>query len=111
MLLTAFIGGRKHPEAAEGNDQELVNRVLADLSPLFGIKGKPEFLRVKHWAQAIPQYEIGYLGLQEKITQRVATLAGLNLNGNWRGGIAVGDCLINGQKMAEQMIESAQTQA
>jgi protoporphyrinogen/coproporphyrinogen III oxidase len=103
VLLTAFIGGRKTPDAAEGSDEELMNRVLADLAPLLGIKGKPEFLRVKQWAQAIPQYEIGYLGLQEKITQRLASLPGLNLNGNWRGGIAVGDCLISGQKMAEHL--------
>lgn len=110
VLLTAFIGGRKHPEAAEGSDQERLDRVMGDLSPLLGIKGKPEFLRVKHWARAIPQYEIGYLGLQEKIAQRLTALPGLSLNGNWRGGIAVGDCLINGKKLAERLIENAHTE-
>lgn len=107
VLLTAFIGGRKHPEAAEGTNQELMGRVLGDLSPLLGIKGSPEFLRVKHWALAIPQYEIGYLELQDTITERLAALPGLDLNGNWRGGIAVGDCLINGKKLAERLVESA----
>lgn len=106
VLLTAFIGGRKQPEAAQGEDQELVNRILGDLSPLLGIKGAPEFSRIKQWTKAIPQYEIGYLELQERITQRLAALPGLSLNGNWRGGIAVGDCLINGQKMAEQLAKN-----
>ncbi|MDD4967770.1 FAD-dependent oxidoreductase, partial [Halothiobacillus sp.] len=96
--------------AAEGSDQELLDRVLGDLSPLLGIKGKPEFLRVKYWARAIPQYELGYLELQEKITQRLTALPGLSLNGNWRGGIAVGDCLTNGKKLAERLIENARTE-
>jgi len=111
VMLTAFIGGRKQPEAAAGSEQELMNRVRADLAPLLGIKGEPEFLRVAYWAQAIPQYEMGYLALQERISQRLTALPGLHLNGNWRGGIAVGDCLINGHKMAERLIESAQTEA
>lgn len=110
VLLTAFIGGRKHPEAAQGDDQTVLERVLSDLSPLLGIKGEPEFLRVKYWAQAIPQYEIGYLELQERISQRLTELPGLSLNGNWRGGIAVGDCLINGKKLAERLIENTHTQ-
>ncbi|OZB78629.1 MAG: protoporphyrinogen oxidase [Halothiobacillus sp. 13-55-253] len=110
VLLSAFIGGRKHPEAAQGDDQELLDRVLGDLSPLLGIKGKPEFLRVKRWQQAIPQYEIGYLELQEKITHRLNALPGLSLNGNWRGGIAVGDCLNNGKKLAERLIENTRTE-
>ena len=110
VLLSSFIGGRKDPEAAQGDDQELLDRVLGDLSPLLGIKGKPEFLRVKRWQQAIPQYEIGYLELQEKISQRLTALPGLSLNGNWRGGIAVGDCLNNGKKLAERLIETTRTE-
>lgn len=104
VLLTAFIGGRKQPQAAQGNDQELADRVLSDLTPLLGIKGAPTFLRVKQWPQAIPQYEMGYLALQEQITERLTRLPGLSLNGNWREGIAVGDCLINGKKMAKRLV-------
>lgn len=108
VLLTAFIGGRKQPEAAKGDDKELLARVLGDLSPLLGIKGQPEFLRIKQWARAIPQYEIGYLDLLEKINHQSTTLPGLSLSGNWRGGIAVGDCVITGKKLAEHLVENTQ---
>lgn len=103
VMLTAFIGGRQKPEAALGTDDEILQRVLNDLSPPLGIKGPPEFLRIQSWPRAIPQYELGYLALLEKIETQAAHWQGLYLAGNWRDGIAVGDCLINGQKLAEQL--------
>jgi oxygen-dependent protoporphyrinogen oxidase len=103
VMLTAFIGGRQKPQAAEGTDDEILGRVLRDLSPLLGIQGQPEFLRIQAWPYAIPQYELGYLSLIEKIDARVAHFSNLHLAGNWRAGIAVGDCLINGQKLAKKI--------
>jgi oxygen-dependent protoporphyrinogen oxidase len=106
VMLTAFIGGRQKPQAAEGTDDEILGRVLRDLSPLLGIQGQPEFVRIQAWPHAIPQYEMGYLSLIEKIEARVAQFSNLHLAGNWRAGIAVGDCLINGQKLAEKLASS-----
>ncbi|MBN2855070.1 MAG: protoporphyrinogen oxidase [Halothiobacillaceae bacterium] len=103
VMLTAFIGGRQKPQAAEGTEDEILGRVLRDLSPLLGIQGQPEFLRIQAWPRAIPQYELGYLTRIEAISTLAARWPNLHLAGNWRGGIAVGDCLINGQKLAEQL--------
>jgi len=102
-MLTAFIGGRQKPQAAEGTEDEILGRVLRDLSPLLGIQGSPEFLRIQAWPRAIPQYELGYLTRIEAISTLTARWPNLHLAGNWRGGIAVGDCLINGQKLAEKL--------
>lgn len=103
VLLTAFIGGRRHPEAAEGDDDALVKRVVADLSPLLGIRGAPTFEQVQRWPQAIPQYELGHLERLQAIEAESRTLPGLYLAGNWRTGIAVGDCLQGGAKLARTM--------
>ncbi len=103
VLLTAFIGGRRHPEAAEGKPEEIIERVLADLRPLLGIEGEPLFQRVQSWPRAIPQYERGHLERIEVVDRLLADLPGLSLAGNWRDGIAVGDCLENGRKLAERL--------
>lgn len=100
VLLTAFIGGRRRPEAAEGDDDALIDRVLADLRPLLGIQGAPVFQRIQRWPRAIPQYELGYLALQQRIDAGLTRHAGLQLGGNWRQGIAVGDCLTQGKMLA-----------
>ncbi len=106
VMLTAFIGGRQKPQAAEGTDDEILGRVLRDLSPILGIQGQPEFLRIQAWPRAIPQYELGYLTRIEEIGTLESRWPNLHLAGNWRGGIAVGDCLINGQKLAEKLAAS-----
>jgi oxygen-dependent protoporphyrinogen oxidase len=70
--------------------------VQADLSPLLGIQGSPEFAHIQRWSQAIPQYELGYLERLQTIDAENRALPGLHLSGNWRTGIAVGDCLVGG---------------
>ncbi|WP_407276327.1 protoporphyrinogen oxidase [Halothiobacillus sp. DCM-1] len=100
VLLTAFIGGRRRPEAAEGSDSDLVQQILADLAPILGIRGRPVFQRIQRWPRAIPQYELGYLALQQRIDAALVHHPGLQLGGNWRQGIAVGDCLAQGKALA-----------
>ncbi|KFF48455.1 hypothetical protein GY26_14675, partial [Gammaproteobacteria bacterium MFB021] len=102
-LLNVFIGGRQSPEAAAGDDDSLTRRVQADLGDILGIRGEPVWRRVVRWPQAIPQYEIGH---DERLARLDAALAhhpGLHLGGNWRGGIAVGDCLENGRLLGEAL--------
>jgi len=106
VLITAFIGGRRRPEAAEGSEAEIVERVLADLGPLLGIDGEPLFQRAQIWPRAIPQYERGHLERIAEIDRLLEALPGLSLAGNWRDGIAVGDCLENGRKLADRLLKA-----
>ncbi len=102
-LITAFIGGRQDPEALEMSDAELVRQVHNDLADLLGIEGQPVWQRVNRWPQAIPQYELGHLARIERLDQALENHPGLSLIGNWRGGIAVGDCLENGRSLADRI--------
>ncbi|WP_372591055.1 protoporphyrinogen oxidase [Guyparkeria sp.] len=106
-LITAFIGGRQDPEALEMNDAELVRQVQNDLADLLGIEGQPIWHRVNRWPEAIPQYELGHLARMERLDRALEHHPGLSLIGNWRGGIAVGDCLENGRALAEQIRSAA----
>ncbi|WP_110670140.1 protoporphyrinogen oxidase [Salinicola halophilus] len=102
-LLNVFIGGRQSPEAAEGDDDALTQRVINDLRDVLGIRGEPVWRRVVRWPQAIPQYEIGHLERLERLDSALDHHADLHLVGNWRGGIAVGDCLENGRLLGEAL--------
>ncbi|MEL5848875.1 MAG: protoporphyrinogen oxidase [Candidatus Igneacidithiobacillus chanchocoensis] len=95
VLLTAFLGGAqgKLPSA---KTEDIVARVVEDLRPLLGIGGEPRFQRVRLWPRAIPQYQLGHLARVEAIDTALQSWPGLSLLGNWRGGVALGDCIGNG---------------
>ncbi|MCL7745450.1 protoporphyrinogen oxidase [Guyparkeria hydrothermalis] len=103
-LITAFIGGRQDPEAVDMTDAELVRQVTRDLGDLLGIEGEPVWQRVSRWPKAIPQYELGHLARIERLDQALAAHSQLSLIGNWRDGIAVGDCLENGRALGERLL-------
>ncbi|ART62259.1 protoporphyrinogen oxidase [Kushneria marisflavi] len=102
-LINAFIGGRRQPEAAEGSDAEQIRQVLYDLRDLLGIRGDPVWQQVNRWPRAIPQYELGHLKRIARLDRALEHHSGLSLVGNWRDGIAVGDCLENGRLLGERL--------
>jgi len=101
--LTTFIGGSRQPELTRKDDAELVAMTATELAALMGVKGRPAFHHVSRWDRAIPQYHIGHLARMEKAAAFEAAHPGMFLTGNYRGGIAVGDCIINSEKNAERI--------
>jgi oxygen-dependent protoporphyrinogen oxidase len=107
VLFTCFIGGRKNPSAANHSDQELVNTVSADLRELLGVTGDTVFTKVTRWPRAIPQYEVGHLDRIARIDSLTKRHSDLHVIGNWRDGISVGDCIDNGQALAEKLLRES----
>lgn len=99
-LLTAFIGGARHPGLAQADDGAVIERILADLRPLLGVEGAPVMTRVTRWTRAIPQYELGHLERLARLDAALAALPGLHLRANYRDGISVADCVQNAQALA-----------
>lgn len=104
VLLTAFMGGARNPEAPALADAVLIARVVDDLRPLLGVSGMPAFTVVNRWPQAIPQYTIGHQDRLREIEQGLAALPDLYAVSNWRGGIAVGDCVNNALALAKRLV-------
>jgi oxygen-dependent protoporphyrinogen oxidase len=102
-LLTAFIGGARHPGIAQADDAVVIERILADLRPLLGIEGAPVMTRVTRWSRAIPQYELGHLERLARLDAALAALPGLHLRANYRDGISVADCVQNAHAFAARM--------
>lgn len=107
VLLTAFLGGAQDAEAIGMADVEALTTIDADLSMALGIRGKPTFRHLTRWPRAIPQYTIGHLDRIATIDEMIAPFTGLHLHGNWRGGIAVADCVRNGEALAERIAGAA----
>ncbi len=99
--LTTFVGGSRQPDLALLNETELAGIVLQELTSIMSIAGGPVFTRVTRWDKAIPQYRIGHLTVMEQVRQFELQHPGVFLSGNYRGGIAVGDCVINSERTAE----------
>ena len=102
-LLTSFIGGARNPELASKNPTELESIVLKELQELLGISGKPVFSHHHFWPATIPQYTVGYDKYLSAIDKIEKQHPGLFLNGNFRGGVSVPDCITSGFSMAHSI--------
>ncbi|MEW5902415.1 MAG: protoporphyrinogen oxidase, partial [Acidobacteriota bacterium] len=105
VALTTFMGGARQPGLTELGDEELVGIASGELSRLMEIKGEPVFSRVIKWKKAIPQYNLGYGKILEKISRFEDNYRGTFISSNYRGGIAVGDCFINSEAVAKRIVE------
>jgi oxygen-dependent protoporphyrinogen oxidase len=103
VLLTNFVGGARQPRLAETGDDALVDDVCSDLRDLLGLSGEPVFAKIIRWPRAIPQYNTGYGKILSAMERLEAAWPGLHLAGNYRGGIAAGQCIQNGLRLAEKI--------
>jgi len=101
--LTTFVGGSRQPELTEESDERIVGIVSEELSSIMGVSGKPVFRRIARWQHAIPQYNLGHLSIIEQVERFEQRHPGMFVSGNFRGGISVGDCIINSDKTARRV--------
>lgn len=105
VVLTSFIGGRRRPEVLTMRQTDIHRRVEADLASLFGARGEPTFRSMHLWKHAIPQYEIGYDGVQSELAQIESVNDGLFFTGNFRDGISVGQTIETSEAVADRVLE------
>lgn len=102
QLLTCFIGGARYPKQARKPKDELLKQLLPELNQLLGIDGEPVLTYHKFWARAIPQYNLGYDQYLSTIDNLEKEHQGLFINGNFRGGVSVPDCISSGLNTAQK---------
>jgi oxygen-dependent protoporphyrinogen oxidase len=59
-------------------------------------------VRVTRWPHAIPQYTLGHASRIARIEQAESDFPGLFFCANYRGGIAVGDCIKSADRTARR---------
>ena len=102
-LITTFIGGMRQPEMARLADADVRAGVQAELALMLGAPPRAQFVDIKRWERAIPQYALGHLGRISKIEVAEHDFPGLFFCANYRGGIAVGDCVKAAHGMARRV--------
>ena len=87
---------------AELDEEQILELTTADLKNIMQIAGKPVYWRIKRWAHAIPQYELGYEKVLDGLAEFEEGQEGMFFCANFRGGIAVGDCIMSASATAER---------
>jgi len=103
VLVTAFIGGALDPAAVALDEDAVAGQIHSDLAAALAIDGGPVLTRLSRYQAAIPQYTIGHLDRVTGIDEQIGALPGLHLCASWRGGVAVGDCIRNAEKLAKSL--------
>lgn len=103
VLLTAFVGGVRHPDLANGDLGTLTARTLDDLRLLLGVRGEPTFRAFHLWPKAIPQYTLSHGRFKEIMDEAERRNPGFGLTGSYREGIAVGEVIVAATQCAERM--------
>jgi oxygen-dependent protoporphyrinogen oxidase len=105
-LLLNFIGGAQDTGIVELSEEEIVAQVHADIKKIL-LKpdaAAPRTLACKVWPRAIPQYRKGHLELLAKVERAAAEKApGLFLGGNYKTGVAFGDCVQYGADVSKEV--------
>lgn len=105
-LLTTFIGGARQPQLADLNDKKLIELTLNELRELVGAHGRPEFIHVRRYARAIPQYALGHQRYQQIIDRVENDFTGLHFAANYRDGVSVSDCIVRAHRVAEKITQT-----
>ena len=111
VLLTCFLGGVRQPGIASLSTPELLAAVQPELAALLGVTGAPKFVEHTVWPHAIPQYNVGHdraIHAAELLESRVP---GLIVDGQFRRGVSVGDCVAAGSTIAARVIDVARQRA
>lgn len=109
LLLRCFVGGPGKEEMVDLEDQELVQIARNELKDILGLAAEPVISRIYRWKKANPQYEVGHLDLVEDLFNycRKET-PGIYLTGSAYEGVGIPDCVNQGKKTAEQLVQYLQ---
>ncbi|MBI4485436.1 MAG: protoporphyrinogen oxidase [Acidobacteria bacterium] len=103
VLLRAFVGGARDPQALDRSDAELISLSLGAMRTLLGIRGEPLLTRVYRWERANAQHEVGHLARVAAIDAALARHPGLFLTGSGFRGTGIPDCVADGRAIAAQV--------
>lgn len=104
-LLRASVGRVDDGRFAELDDDDLVARVVDDLSRTMGFTGAPADSRVSRWPRSFPQYAPGHLDrvadAEAELAARAPTVA---LAGAALRGVGIPACVRSGTEAADKIL-------
>ncbi|MGH7524846.1 MAG: protoporphyrinogen oxidase, partial [Gemmatimonadales bacterium] len=103
VLITAYLGGARRPEAIDWPEAELVATAHGELALLLGISGEPRVHRVARWRDALPQAVAGHSRRFAAADSVEAAAGAVAFTGAWRDGLSVAEVLAGGVHAADRL--------
>jgi oxygen-dependent protoporphyrinogen oxidase len=103
FLIRVFAGGARNPELATMPEEQLVPLLLGELRKIIRIDGEPLFTTVAHWANTMPQYNVGHRERIAEIESLISAEPSLALAGNAFSGVGIPNCIHTGFVAAEKI--------
>jgi oxygen-dependent protoporphyrinogen oxidase len=106
-LLLTFIGGARDRGIADMSEDDIFAQVDSDNHAILLKEDSPpgERISCRVWEQAIPQYRRGHLDILAALNKDEAACPGFFLGGNYRTGVAFGDCVQFGWTEADRVVK------
>lgn len=97
--LTVMMGGMQQTTIEHLSEQQCQEVALGSIEKHLGITQKPEVIHVSKAIKAIPQYEVGYELLHNRLTKEIKNLSPrLFLGGQAFNGISVNDAIYSAKE-------------
>jgi protoporphyrinogen/coproporphyrinogen III oxidase len=90
------------PPALQLSDEELADRVTAEVSRVMHAGRDPDLVRLRRWPQSLPVFEPGHaarIALATGALPRLLATAGASL-----GAVGVPDCIASGERAARKLV-------
>jgi oxygen-dependent protoporphyrinogen oxidase len=104
VLLRAFLGGARNPEALDHGDDSLARLAHRSLAALLDIEGAP--LTARTYRGALPQFPVGCGAALAAAREAARCHPGFALAGAALGTVGLPDCVASGEEAARQALET-----
>ena len=105
IVFETLVGGRRHPERLELDQEEIIARTLAEVKNILDISGEPVYTTFFKAESPIPQLEKGYIGLLAWRDELVRHAPGLHVCGFGWEGIGLNDMMKTASRVAEAVLD------
>ena len=103
LNFTSFAGGATDPELCEWSEGRIAETVCGEIAGVLGISGPPAKRLVWRHRRALPQYNLGHSKTIAALRQACSPFPGLFLAGNYLEGPAIGACVEQAFRIAEDV--------
>lgn len=103
VCFTIFIGGALNKELSINTKQNYIDKSIKEFAEIMSIQDEPSFISSKFWEKAIPQYNLDYPDQLEAIENFEKENPGFFIGGNFRRGIALGDCFNSAEILSNEV--------